>query len=696
MSDQTSTNPNSVSNNWADQGKSPKWILSIDGGGFRGVMAAQSLVELEYLMIRKSNNNSELKLAQLFDLIAGTSTGSIIAAGLACGMSANEILKFYMKEGKMIFKKKNIPFFRIYKYPSKVLENVLEKVFGEKGNSKREIDFDDLSNDLWMFKIFRILRRNISAHESNEEKQKKFFKKGDLKTGLMITSRNATKGLPFYFFNHEKSNCFEAYKNVTVGNLVRASCAAPGFFSPHLIYNEKDKVEEKFIDGGIGIYNNPAYRAFIHATDTMGSDEDFGLGWKTGVNELLIISIGTCYRIVKPKDEKVFENNFRFLELFDVVVNSLMSDAQFEQVKLMERIGFSPYLSSEASLKNETDNAHKHNEGRIFTSLKNEEKDTIEDKMFCYIRLNENSDEVTIENLLLKCFGNSSRPNSNLMDSVAADEFFNVNEGENSLLKILAKKYSANTPKVEVDEYIIDINKRLKDADSSFSEVDLVRLFHARLLKCFGDSSRPHSTSIDAAAANDFFNANQKKSPSSNLDKNSSKVDVYDYIIERLKNSDSLSLLKNSDLRSLLKNSDLRSLSRNSELNSLSEALKEIPRVLLLELFGTGSKSGQNFIDAVAANDFFDANKVGVNVYIRERLKNPNFRFLRNNQKQPIHSLKDMDCVDNGDILRLIGAAILKERSINDEAGFDSDRMLKVLESYNLTENKINRKNEEY
>lgn len=76
-------------------------ILSLDGGGIRGMLTAFLLVELE---IELKAINSNCTLTNCFDFFAGTSTGSIIACGLANEMTATQILDFYYQYGKDIFK----------------------------------------------------------------------------------------------------------------------------------------------------------------------------------------------------------------------------------------------------------------------------------------------------------------------------------------------------------------------------------------------------------------------------------------------------------------------------------------------------------------------------------------------------------------------------------------------------------------
>src|SRR5690349_7315370 len=73
----------------------PRRILTIDGGGLKGAMPAAFLAEIEEI--------SGQRIVENFDLIAGTSTGGIIALGLALGLRAAEILDFYLSRGPRIF-----------------------------------------------------------------------------------------------------------------------------------------------------------------------------------------------------------------------------------------------------------------------------------------------------------------------------------------------------------------------------------------------------------------------------------------------------------------------------------------------------------------------------------------------------------------------------------------------------------------
>src|SRR6202140_48322 len=107
-------------------------ILSLDGGGIKGAFTAAVLAEWE--------KQTGRVIADHFDLIAGTSTGGIIALGLGLGLPATEILEFYQKEGPKIFPNitahqtlsLNLRHLWGPKYSAEPLRKALKGVFGDK------------------------------------------------------------------------------------------------------------------------------------------------------------------------------------------------------------------------------------------------------------------------------------------------------------------------------------------------------------------------------------------------------------------------------------------------------------------------------------------------------------------------------------------------------------------------------------
>src|SRR4051812_42061796 len=88
-----------------DPSYKPKRILALDGGGIRGLLTAGLLQRLEDILRTRAGGDPAFRLSDYFDLIGGTSTGSIIAAGLSLGMSATEVRDAYFELGNATFKR---------------------------------------------------------------------------------------------------------------------------------------------------------------------------------------------------------------------------------------------------------------------------------------------------------------------------------------------------------------------------------------------------------------------------------------------------------------------------------------------------------------------------------------------------------------------------------------------------------------
>lgn len=197
-------------------------ILSLDGGGARGLFIASTL--------RKIEEEYGIKFHEYFDLIAGTSTGSIIASALALGIDIKTIEKMYMDEMEKIFKKDLLKNGIIQsKYDNKYLKELLEKAFKSK--------------------TFQNAR-----------------------TELLITTTNIVNGEGVILTNR---NC----QDIKLIDAILSSCAAPIFFDPLKIDEERI-----FADGGLWA-NNPS----LTAISEILSDEEH----KRELKDIKILSIGT-------------------------------------------------------------------------------------------------------------------------------------------------------------------------------------------------------------------------------------------------------------------------------------------------------------------------------------------------------------------------------------------------------------------
>ncbi len=242
----------------------PKRILALDGGGLRGILTLGILAKIESALKERHGGDDEFRLCHYFDLVAGTSTGAIIAAAIALGMKVEDISKMYLDLGQRVFQKS---YFRqglvraLYDETALIAE--LQKVFG-----------------------------NTTTVGSS-----------DLKTGLMIVTKRLDSGSPWPIGNNPRGKYFgprpgsEAIPNrdYPLWQVVRASTAAPRYFEPEKIEilkaAGKKPVQGEFVDGGVSPFNNPALQALMYV-----SLNGYRVGWPMGADKLLLVSVGTGLR----------------------------------------------------------------------------------------------------------------------------------------------------------------------------------------------------------------------------------------------------------------------------------------------------------------------------------------------------------------------------------------------------------------
>jgi predicted acylesterase/phospholipase RssA len=128
-------------------------ILSLDGGGLRGMFTAAVLAQLE--------EDHGIRVVDHFDLVAGTSTGGIIALGLGMGMSPRQILQFYTEHGHRIFRNRSglrgARHWIRSKYSERPLRDALAQVFGDRllGESTKRLvipAYDLGASDVYLFR----------------------------------------------------------------------------------------------------------------------------------------------------------------------------------------------------------------------------------------------------------------------------------------------------------------------------------------------------------------------------------------------------------------------------------------------------------------------------------------------------------------------------------------------------------------
>jgi len=271
-------------------------VLSIDGGGIRGVIPARWLAALQGAPVAEGRH-----LASLFDLLAGTSTGAILALALACEISPASIVRLYKEKGEAIFPGRKVfwwrPLSRILprglwspKYSADGLEGVLREVFGTR-------------------------------------------RLGDLKHKVMVLAYDAFTRQPFIM------RSWDPYcEDIRVWEAARASSAAPTYF-PALVLNI-GSIMHPLIDGGV-VANNPAACAVAEASRLNG-----------GNLPLRLVSLGTG-RAAQPITAKN-ATEWGAIGWASKILDVLMDDSEMVHFQMAHALQaphgyfrFHPYLTPE-------------------------------------------------------------------------------------------------------------------------------------------------------------------------------------------------------------------------------------------------------------------------------------------------------------------------------------------------------------
>lgn len=208
-------------------------ILALDGGGTRGIYTAQLLAHIEQAF--------GVPIRTYFNLIAGTSTGSIIAGAAISDIPMADIVELFETETPYIFRKRwyRIPLF-VSKYPNQ--------------------------------KLAQIITKHIPATHL-----------GEITTPLMITSSEIAKSEAHIFRSSYAKDLGAPEppdKDVNLRDAILASCAAPTFFAPKSVDNFL------LADGGLWA-NNPSAVAFTEALSAFGKK----------AQEVRMLSIGTGHSV---------------------------------------------------------------------------------------------------------------------------------------------------------------------------------------------------------------------------------------------------------------------------------------------------------------------------------------------------------------------------------------------------------------
>lgn len=213
-------------------------ILSLDGGGIRGVIAAVILSEVEKYLDQPLN--------QYFDMIAGTSTGSILASAIAVGLKSQDIIRLYKEQGQ-----------RIFPYQSRFSPQRLRLLF------QYGISAPKYSNN----GLIAVLQEQFGTTKLSDIYDS---------PRLLIIAYDTQGREPIVFKSWRQD---ENYFNVPLWEACVCSSSAPTFFPAYLLQTPRKRYSA--IDGGIGA-NNPSASALAEV-----------LRLRHPIDEIVLLSIGT-------------------------------------------------------------------------------------------------------------------------------------------------------------------------------------------------------------------------------------------------------------------------------------------------------------------------------------------------------------------------------------------------------------------
>lgn len=238
----------------------PFRILSLDGGGIRGAFIAGFLADVERRL--------GCRMADRFDLIAGTSTGAIIAVALALGEPAARIEQFYRERGPKIFQRRTpVPLTRWQR---------VKKFFVEKYVKEHGLDYDQLQQSKYEARELRAALDEVFADRKIE----------DAKTRLVIPAVDLTRGQTIVFKTPHMPNLFRD-RHYRVVDVLMATTAAPTYF-PHAVIEEGSA----YVDGGLWA-NNPSMVAIVEALRIREKANRVGVDCEIDQESIHLLSVGT-------------------------------------------------------------------------------------------------------------------------------------------------------------------------------------------------------------------------------------------------------------------------------------------------------------------------------------------------------------------------------------------------------------------
>ena len=266
----------------------PKRILSLDGGGVRGLATLGLLKTVEDTLRARSSQPEQFRLSDYFDLIGGTSTGALMATLLALGETVDEITELYFEMCPQIFGGRR--WFPGYwsKFDADRFDQIIKATF-EKVLRENDVHPHDptISTDLLRTGLAIATKRidTGSVWVLTNNPRHKFWDPTSDHWGDYWTARPDVK--------------FFANRSYSLRKVAQASASAP-YYLDAVEMDISDEEKGLFFDGGVSPFNNPSTELFLMTALKAYPDQSgetglspHGFEWQTGRDNLYMLSLGT-------------------------------------------------------------------------------------------------------------------------------------------------------------------------------------------------------------------------------------------------------------------------------------------------------------------------------------------------------------------------------------------------------------------
>ncbi len=309
-----------------------RMILSVDGGGAKGYMTLHCLAKLEELTGQPSY--------EIFDTYAGTSTGSLIAAGLAVGLTAQQLIDIYKNRLPEVFEEERQPPFLtravidigawimslVSSIPAEQLHMLSKTTKLLVRNQGRYLYSHDKLKEICASFLSGPGGRPITLGELYQKSAE--ASNGQHTKRVLITIKDVRRSETLFVVNAGPGA--DAFKDMPLLDAVLASSVAPIFLEPFKVW----------VDGGVGSYGNPCYLATVEATEYFTGlispryqPKHDDLSYLH--NNIIHFSFGTGMRPNNIRDEQVI-HDMAFHQWLLYVISESQDEANNDQVRLTE------------------------------------------------------------------------------------------------------------------------------------------------------------------------------------------------------------------------------------------------------------------------------------------------------------------------------------------------------------------------